>query len=174
MIPLIQCSIRDSNNYYSGVVVVHLRDGVLVPLIFRERTNDNNVLCIEYSRTDGRRVTVPYGELKLHIFPAMYTVQGEWVGLNVRRSTRRGCEYSLSMLPCLQKYLNNQSMREGGRLSPSFFVKTYRGVSILHHNGAPVGFKEQDTFFVTAPEIRERLQKVLEQEGITDVSVQLV
>jgi hypothetical protein len=174
MIPLIQCSIRDSNNYYAGVVVVHPRNGVLVPLIFRERTSDNTVLCVEHTTTDGRRVQVPYGELKLHIFPAMYTSTGEWVGLNVRRSTRRGCEYSLSTLPCLQKYLNGESLRDGGRLSASFFVKTFRGISMLHHNGAAVGFREQDTFFVTAPEIRERLQKVLEQEGITDVSVQLV
>ena len=174
MIPLIQCSVRDSNNYYSNVVVVHPRDGVLVPVIFRERTGDNTVLCVEHNSTEGRRVQIPYGELKLHIFPAMYTRNGEWVGLNVRRSTRRGCEYSLNTLPCLKKILNGQSLREGGRLSASFFVKTHRGVSILHHNGAAVGFREQDTFFVTAREIRERLLEVLEQEGMQDVSVQLV
>lgn len=174
MIPLIQCSIRDSNNYYSGVVVVHPRDGALVPMIFRERTGDNNVLCVEHGGGEGRRVTVPYGELKLHIFPAMYTRNGEWVGLNVRRSTRRGCEYQINTLPCLKRVLNGESLHDGARLSASFFVKMFRGVNILHHNGAAVGFKEQDTFFVSAPEIRERLLKVLEQEGIQDVSVQLV
>jgi hypothetical protein len=171
MIPLIDCSTRDAAAYYQGVVVIHNN----TPCLFMSIGSDRVVQLFTIT-PDQKQVHLqaPYSELSLHVFPAFYTEQGDWVGLNVRRSTKRGMEYAPSLLPDLQKILLGEPANSGGRLAWNFFIKQSQGVRIIHHNGFPVGFIQGAEWCVCSSDVAERLEKVLESLGVEDVRVRLV
>jgi hypothetical protein len=170
MIPLISCSVRDASAYYQGTVVIHEN----CPAVFMSIAQDLSVTIHKYNGTDFSTTIVPYNELFTHIFPAFYTTRGAYIGLNVRRSTKRGMEYDPSELPDLYKILRGESPRTTRRYSWSVFVSDHRGVKIVYMNGFPVGVIQGEIWYVRSSDVADRLVKLFDSIGEQDVSIRVV
>lgn len=155
MVPLIDCSESDAERYYRGVVVYHGDKAY----IFSGRRGDTAVLVTK----NGVGKTVPYKEVLLCLVDPFYTKRGDWLGLQVRRDSRRGLTLSQDLLPEVETLVQTGNLppSEHGRLNKDFFLGTYKGVTVLRYRGSVVGFmnKERD-LYVQDTFIQERLTKL--------------
>lgn len=160
MIPLIpDISNSDAERYYSGTVVfMREKDETLSAYIFQAK--EGNTAHVQ--DRSGSTLRKDYSRLLRMILPPFYTERGEYVGLNVQRSTRRGHSYSNRLLPDLLSLAETGDVQPiGNRLNRDFFIKEFRGINTLEYRGLPVGVfnAEKTILWVQDEQIKERFLK---------------
>lgn len=157
MIPLIDCGNDDANRYYQGTLVFHL--GVPVKFIAVSGTT------VVVEDGDGQHQNVRYSELYTTIVPPFYGWDGEYKGHVAGRRTSRSIPYSRRAYDDIISMLRTGDVPplvigSGKRLNKDFKVTRERHLDILFYREELVGFLEEDTYYVSCPFIKERLEKL--------------
>lgn len=179
LVPLISgINDSDAGRYYTGTAVLWMDGGTMKVGQFSSKAGRVAVVVLP----DGRPTNVLYSSLHRCNYPPFVDKDGRLHGLVVQRSPRRGAEITHlhqleHILQMVMDPRNHDSPKapspvNGSHLAGVFTVQNSDGIDVLLYALEPVGFiRKGGLFYVTAPEIKERLIKL----GVgTDESVQVL
>lgn len=167
MIPLMSCSPRDLQSYYSGCTVF---DADHQPFTVADCSSTSVILVDQNSNAVSKNKK----ELFVHYFEPFYDASGEMHGLNVSRSYKRAPSYEQRVFPELRALLKGEfkSTFDGatGRIGKRFYAnRDLRLGSVLSYNTELCGFYREGTFFVPDMFLAERLRDQINSEGLSYV-----
>lgn len=157
----------DAERYYRGTFVMLQTNNKLVPYVFLGK--DGNTATLQVNRE--KTVQARYSDiLRCNIEP-FYDKRGNFIGMNVQRSTRRGLEVPPSLFPDLMDMVTNGDVSaDGNRLNKDFFIREGEYLPILEYQTYAVGFLRQGVWYVQDSSIKDRLLKL----GVKDESVSVL
>lgn len=165
LVPLIPgISNSDAERYYRGTFVLLQNGDKLTPYIFVQKDGNTAHLSVN----SERYVPVPYSSVLRCNIPPFYDKQGNFIGIQVQRSTRRGLEVSHKMFPDLIDMVTTGDVkRTENRINKDFYITQGDYLKVLNYQTRPVGFLRGDVWYVQDQGVKDRLLKL----GFEDESV---
>lgn len=157
----------DAERYYRGTFVLVQTNTKYVPYIFLAK--DGNTATLQVNR--DKTVQVRYSDvLRCNIEP-FYDQRGNFIGMNVHRSTRRGLEVPVSLFPDIMDMITTGDVpQSGNRMNKDFFIREGEYLPVLEYQTKAVGFLRQGVWYVQDSSIKDRLLKL----GVKDESVSVL
>lgn len=172
LVPLIPgISSSDAERYYRGTFVLVQLNDKLSPFIFLRKEGSTAELQVNGDRTTA----VPYSSVLRCNIPPFYDKRGNFIGIHVQRSTRRGLEVPYSLFPDLLSMVTTGDVqRTDNRLSKDFFIRTGEYLPVLEYQTQTVGFLRAGVWYVQDDSIKDRLLKLGVEDELVSVITQQV